>query len=57
MGRTDPSFRRNELRLLLDQESYVRAYNDMNSARVMRIRRNEANYCKKYKNQPILNSL
>ena len=51
MGTTDRSFRRNEVRLHLNQNSYVRIYNHMNDARVMRIRRNEASYCKKYKNK------
>lgn len=49
MGVTDHSFRRNEVRLLLGPQSYVRPYNFLNAERVMKIRRNEANICRPYK--------
>lgn len=49
MGKTDKSFRRNEVRLLLDRDSYVRIYNSGNAERVMRIRREEFKYCHKYR--------
>lgn len=51
MGKTDGKFRRNEIRLLLDKDSYVRVYNQVNADRVLRIRRDEAKYCQKYKTQ------
>ena len=50
MGKTDRGFgRRNEIRLLLDSDSYVRVYNQANADRVLRIRRDEAKYCQKFK--------
>ncbi|KAI9560970.1 hypothetical protein GHT06_011926 [Daphnia sinensis] len=49
MGKTDRKFRRNEIRLLLDSDSYVRVYNQANAERVLRIRRDEAKFCQKYK--------
>lgn len=51
MGKTDrmTTSRRNEVRLMLDADSYVRVYNQVNADRVLRIRRDEAKYCHKYK--------
>ena len=58
MGKTDHSMsRRNEVRLMLDADSYVRVYNQVNADRVLRIRRDEAKYCHKYKTKIINNNL
>lgn len=51
MGKTDQHFRRNEVRLMLDGDSYVRVYNQQNAERVLRIRRDEAKYCRKYRSK------
>ena len=49
MGKTDRHFRRNEVRLMLDADSYVRVYNQRNAERVVRIRTDEAKYCLSYR--------
>ena len=49
MGKTDRHFRRNEVRLMLDADSYVRVYNQRNAERVIRIRMDEAKYCLNYR--------
>ena len=56
MGKTDRTFRRNEVRLLLDSDSYVRVYNQANADRVLRIRRDEAKYCHTFKTKLNLTS-